>query len=282
METQDFNKELLDYLYGEMTSNDKKEFERKLQEDESLQREYEVMVSVRDELDSLKDKEVMEPFSAWNKSKSSGWFGTGQRRRIVVFRPVTAVAASLLIFMLLGYLTNFSVSINDKGLQLGFRNTQETEKRHYLSEADVKSFLSLEVQKNNEIWLARLASNEKSYDAKIASLESNIVKISETKQGNSISNEDLQNFFTRAENKNTDMMKEYLKMTSAQQQDYFKAMFTQFNNFYQQQRDDDLTFIQTSLVEMKQNQNLQKQETDYAIASLYTSVSKKRKLIEGD
>ena len=52
-------------------------------------------------------------------------------------------------------------------------------------------------------------------------------------------------------------------------------MFTQFNNFYQQQREDDLTFVQTSLNEMKQNQNLQKQDTDHAIASLFTSVSKK-------
>lgn len=60
METKDFNKELLDYLYGEMSSNNKKEFERKLQEDESLQKEYEAMLSVRNELDSLKDKEVME------------------------------------------------------------------------------------------------------------------------------------------------------------------------------------------------------------------------------
>ena len=94
METQDFNKELLDYLYGEMTAGEKVEFERKISEDADLRREYEDLNSVRQELDKLKDKEVMEPFSTWGRSRSSHWFGSNSRRRIIVFRPITAVAAS--------------------------------------------------------------------------------------------------------------------------------------------------------------------------------------------
>jgi len=189
---------------------------------------------------------------------------------------VTAVAASLLILMLVGYLTNFAISINNHGFQLGFGNQLTTEEKNYLSVDDVKSLVSQEVMKNNEDWMARLANNEKSNNAKIASLETNIKKVSDSKNNSSISNQDLQNFFIKSESKNAEMMKEYMTMTSTQQQEYFKAMFTQFNNYYQQRRDDDLAFIQSTFVEIKQNQNIQKHETDQAIASLYTSVSKKR------
>ena len=68
METQDFNKELLDYIYGEMTGSDRGAFEEKLKNDPGLQAELDELTEVRKALDNLKDKEVMEPFSTWGKT----------------------------------------------------------------------------------------------------------------------------------------------------------------------------------------------------------------------
>ena len=45
------------------------------------------------------------------------------------------------------------------------------------------------------------------------------------------------------------MWKGYLKLTSIQQQEYFKTMLTQFNDYMQEQRNEDLTRIQNNLVE---------------------------------
>lgn len=274
MENQDFNKELLDYIYGEMSANEKKEFEVKLKSDNELQSEYKALTEVRDELESLKDKEVMEPFSAWAKQRSSYWFKVNQKRRLVVFRPITAVAASLVILMLVGYLTNFTISMNNNGFHAGF-GTGIVNDEHYLSKDEVASLVSLEVQRSNKELITRLAQAEDNYDQKLTTLEASISSMENSNRNNVVTNADLQKFLTNTENKNTEIMREYLKMTSTQQQEYFKTMLTQFNAFYQKQREEDLNFIQANLVEMKQNQTIQKQETDQAIASLYTSVSQR-------
>ena len=274
MENQDFNKELLDYIYGEMSVSEKREFENKLNSDLELQSEYKELTEVRSELENLRDKEVMEPFAAWAKQRSSYWFRTGRKRKIVGFRPITAVAASLLILMLVGYLTNFSISMNDNGFYAGF-GMQSIGQDQYLNAEDVKSLVNQEIQQSKNELLAQLAQEQEDYENKLTALEASIenTKISNVKEP--ITNEDLQKFLASAESKNVEIIKEYMKLTSNQQQEYFKTILTQFNDFYQKQRDEDLTMIQTSFLEMQQNQSLQKQETEKAIASLFTSVNQR-------
>lgn len=276
MDIQDFNRELLDYLYDEMTPNEKKEFEQKLSGSETLQHELRELTSVREELDGLKDKEVMEPFSTWGKTRSSRWFDSNQRTRKIIFRPVTAVAASLVILMLVGYLTNFSISVSGDGFQAGFSSQVKAEDQTFLSEAEVQSLVNQEVQRSNKALIARLTQAEEGYNQKINMLETSLKSVENRDRNAPVTNEDLQKFFVNAENKNAEIMKEYLKLTSTQQHEYFRTMLTQFNDFYRQQREDDLTLIQTSLLEMQQNQSVQKQETDQAITSLYTTVNQRR------
>lgn len=273
METQDFNKELLDYLYGEMNARERKEFEAKLSDDKELQKELEELSSVRNELEKLTDKEVMEPFSTWGKARSSNWFRLNQKRKVLIFRPVIAVAASLILLMLVGYLTNFSVSINEQGFSLSFANQNSLDQQEFVTAKDVKSIIANEVEKSNKLLLAKLTNSENSYNAKLAALEAGYENISKNAQVVGISQEDLQDIFINAENRNAETVREYLKLTSSQQQEYLKSLFTQFNNFYRKQRDDDLMFIQNSLLEIDQKQDQQQQETEKAIASLYTSVS---------
>ena len=274
METKDFNKELLDYLYEEMNTGKRKEFEVKLSEDIELQRELEELSSVRDELDKLRDKEVMKPFSTWNNSRYLNWFRINQKRKVIVFRPVLAIAASLLILMLVGYITNFSVAINDQGFSLSFRDQGSLDQRKYVAEEDVKSIIATEVEKSNKLLLEKLMDSEKSYDSKLAALQTELEDNSKNSKGEEITRDDLQDFFNNVDNRNAEKVKEYLKLTASQQQEYLKAMFTQFNNFYQKQRDEDLLLIQNSLYEIDHKQDLQKKETEKALASLYTSVSK--------
>ena len=273
METQDFDKELLAYIYGDMTAEEKKEFEQKLSKDSNLREEFEALSSVRQELGNLSDKEVMEPFSTWGRSRSSRWFGSNHRRKIIVFRPVTAVAASLLILMLVGFLTDFSISINDKGLFLGFGNQLQTNEEKFIGEDDILALIRRELDENNNMLLTKLTESENSYNNQIIAMEFSLTEVIKTNKKAVVTNEDLQKFFTSAENKNTELIREYLKLTSTQQQDYFKTMLTQFNDYMLEQRSEDLTMIRNSLIELKQSQNVQKQETDQVIASILTSVN---------
>jgi len=276
METQDFKIELMDYIYGEMSSERRKEFEQKLSEDEDLRKEFEALKSVRQELNILKDKEVMEPFSTWRKPRSPYWFRVRSNRKMVVFRPVTAVAASLVILLILGYIMNFSISLNDQGLSLGFSNQVQTNEERLLVEEDVKKLVQDALLDNNKMLLTKLTKAENFYNDKFIAMETTLSNAIITQEKSVVTNEDLQRFFADAENKNTKMMRDYLRFSTDKQQEYFKTMLTQFNEFMQDQRSKDLTIIRNSLIELKQNQHMQKQETDNVLASLISTVNQNK------
>ncbi len=273
METQEFSKELMDYLYEEMTAGERKEFEQQLSENPDLRKEFEELSSVRQKLDKLTDKEVMEPFSTWGRSRSSSWFASKGRKRVLVFRPITAVAASLIFLLLLGYLTNFSISINDQGLLMAYGNQIQNHQENYLAEEEVKALVRNALDQNNTLLATRLSESETSYDNKFIALESSLTAALNANEKGVVTKEDLQEFFAVAENKNSELMSEYLKLTNDRQQVYFKTMLTQFNDFMQEQRSDDLTMIRNSLIDLKQSQNNQKMETDQLIASILSSTN---------
>lgn len=273
METQDFNQELMDYLYDEMTSVERREFEQKLSENPALQQEYEALSSVRQELDKLNDKEVMEPFKAMGRSRSTSWYGSSGLRKVLVFRPVTAVAASLVFLMILGYLTNFSISLNEKGLLLGYGNQTEKSQEKFIGVKDVEAIVQQALNENNKMLTTRLTDSESLYDSKFMAFETSLTKAMNAKEKGGVTKDDLQKFFTASENNNSELMRDYLKLTTDRQQAYFKTMLTQFNDFMQEQRSEDLTMIKNSLMDLKQSQNNQKQETDQLIASILTSTS---------
>lgn len=276
METQDFNKKLMDYIYGEMESAEKKDFEKKLSEDEELRKEFEALDSVRQKLGRLSDKEVMEPFSTWRKQRTQNWFGEQSRRKMIVFRPYAAIAASLVILMILGYLTNFSISINNQGLFLGFNNQVQNTEEKSLSKDEINALVQNAVDANNEQLQSKIVEAENSYQHKLVTMETSLTNAINAQGRSVVSNEDLQQFFTNAEDKNMELMRDYFKLTTTQQQEYFKTMLTQFNDFVQEQRSEDLTTIANSLLELRQNQQFQKQETDNVLASLISSVKQNK------
>jgi hypothetical protein len=175
--------------------------------------------------------------------------------------------------MLVGFITNFSISINDQGLFLGFGNQIQTSEEKFIGKEDVQILLQDELDKNNKLLLTKLTESENSSNNKFIALETSLTRAIKTNEKAEVTNEDLQKFFTETENKNTELMRAYLKITTTQQQEYFKTMLTQFNDFMQEQRSEDLTMIRNSLIELKQSQNVQKQETDQVIASILTTVN---------
>jgi len=178
--------------------------------------------------------------------------------------------------MILGYITNFSISLNDQGLSLGFSNQVQTIEERILVEEDVKKLVQDALVDNNKMLLTKLTKAENFYNDKFIAMGTTLSNAIITQEKSVVTNEDLQRFFADAENKNTDMMRDYLRFSSDKQQEYFKTMLTQFNEFMQDQRSKDLTIIRNSLIELKQNQHMQKQETDNVLASLISTVNQNK------
>lgn len=273
MESQDLNRKLIDYLYGEMGSSEKKEFEELLKKDSELRKEMVELQKMRSDLNKLEEKEVMEPFSIWGGSKSN-WINGRKQHRSIVLNPITAIAASLVILMLVGYVTNFSVSINSSGFQLSFNETKQTENPAAITEDDVKRILAHELDQNNQKIQTNLEETRELFDSKLAVLEKTMDD-SRNKNDQEITTDDLNQFFVDVQEKNAQLLQDYLSQSSAQQQKYFKTMLTQFNDYIQEQRAEDLTMIQSDLLELKYSQTQQKIATDEVLAGLITTVNQK-------
>lgn len=271
MESQDFNNKLIDYLYGEMSADEKKEFEARLTEDPELQKELETLQSTREDLSQLEDKEVMEPFSIWGHTKS-GWMGNNNNKRAIMLRPITAIAASLIILMVVGFATDFSLRINKEGFQMGFHKTEGSSNKPSITEDDVKRILAQEIEKNNEQIFANLHQTQNTINSKLASLEA-VADQSKNTNNQSITSNDLNEFFVNVQSKNAKLLEDYLNQSSQQQQQYFKTMLTQFNEYLQEQRTEDLNFVQSEILQVKYSQKQQKNETDQVLAGLISTVS---------
>ena len=173
--------------------------------------------------------------------------------------------------MIFGYLTKFSLSITDQGVHMVFGATQQ--QQPYMTEDQVKQLIASEVDRSNQALYTKLTDEKNQYDEKFSVFEASLNRVESSSHKPTISDRDLEELLSRTEDKHTEMIRKYLALTTAQQQKYFKETLTQFNNYYRQTREADLEFIQNTLFEINQKQAIQKQETDQAIASLYSTVS---------
>lgn len=274
MESKDLNKAIIDYLYGEMDHSEKKEFEKQMDSDPDLMKEIKALESVRGDLSMLEDKEVMEPFSIWGHTRT-GRVGSMNQRKSILLRPITAIAASLVLLMLVGFATNFSLSLNKDGLHISFQKAEETGSQPTLTELDVKRILSEEIQENNNGLLASMDASGNATSSRLSKLEKSI---QETQKLNDqmITKADLDQFVTDMEDRNSLLLQEYLSQASSQQQAYFKTMLTQFSDYLQDQRVEDLNMIQSELLQLNYTQTQQKLATDEVLAGLITKVNKKQ------
>lgn len=274
MESKDFDKAIIDYLYGEMDQTEKKDFEHRLAKEPALMREVEALKSIRKDLGILEDKEVMEPFSIWGHSRS-GMAQAGNHGRSILLKPIVVIAASLVLLMLVGFATNFSLSLNKQGLQVSFLKPEKSGEQSVLTEEDVKKMLAEEIQKNYTQLVVRMDETGDVANQRLAKLEQSA---QETQNFNRqiITKQDLDHFIAELEDRNGLLLQEYLSQASSQQQAYFKTMLTQFSEYLQDQRVEDLNMIQLELLQLNYTQTQQKLATDEVLAGIITKVNNRQ------
>ncbi|MDZ7605751.1 MAG: hypothetical protein U5K79_09230 [Cyclobacteriaceae bacterium] len=274
MKNQEFNDELISYLYGEMSADERVAFEQKMVESPELKREYEALAEVRKELAGMDEMDIVAPvFSvSQEKTKITPVRNTWSR---YIMKPIFEVAASLTLLLVAGYLTDFQLSIVDGNISMGFNNKPAETVQQVLSEGEIRALMQEELSKSNHELLATTQKSSVEIDTRVGALEKSVKSIKANTAKSIVSKEELEQFFTMAETRNTDAMKEYMASATVQQQQYLKALFTEYNDYLQQQRQDDLTLIRSGFIEMKQSQSQQKLQTDQVLASLLSTVSSK-------
>lgn len=275
MDTEDFNKELITYLYDEMSTEERQQFEIAMEKNPELKREFENLKEMRKGLAQIQDKEVMEPFFLWGKQGSDSWASMFKRRNLLMFKPFIAVAASLVIVLLIGYLTNFTITYQDQSLYIGFNKANTTGSEASYTQEQVAAMVNAEIAKNNTYIFSKLTETENNIDTRFASLESkqNTLMTPSYAASDVVTKKELDIFLSNVRSNNLKVLQTYLQSSSVQQQDYFQAVLTEFSDYMENQRKEDLRLIRRSLITLQENQQTQKEETDQMLASILTTVN---------
>ncbi len=274
MEREDLKNNLIAYLYDEMSTEERLRFEREMEADPKLKNEFLELKFVRKGLSNLEDKEVMEPFFLWGRNGVNGWANPFKRRTMILFKPFVAVAASLAILLLVGYLTNFSVMYQEKGLFIGFNNQKPTESVDALSADQITNLIKNEIARNNSILLSNLNNTESKLGARLTSLENRQKYPPVYRQASkNVTENDLQQYYQQVQNANATLMDDYFRNATVQQQEYFQTVMNQFTEYLQDQREQDLRLIRRSLVSLKEDQDQKQLETQQILAALLNNVN---------
>ncbi len=272
METKDNRELLMGYLYGEMSTDEKKKFEDILTTHPDLREELDTFKNIRTNI-SIKDEEVVDPFMyAGSRSVSLG--STARIVSKVILRPAIGLAASISLFLLIGYFTGLKISTEKGYLSVSFGQSVQDE--DYVSpdrfEKLEKEFTNYRSSMGNQFTDFR-----ETVEVKFASLpEEEFTNQKENEIYNRITSqnsEQLYSLVSRLQKDNLRFMEQYFQTSNANQGQMIESMLVDFSVFLREQREEDLRKIQLSLSVLKNDQEIQILETKEVLASIINTVN---------
>lgn len=261
------------YLYGEMEGEERERMELYLAENANARLELENMKAMQHLLRMVEDKEVIAPPIVVDHHKTRSLWDFPYAKTII------SIAASLLIIMVVGRLTNTTVSSDDSGIRISF-GTQVTTPPDAttptLTQAEVQQMINASLSESNNTWQQSLAENRQKIDESIRKNLAANTRNSErvdalVQQVASASKDQIAAYVASIQTENMRMMQDYMKLTSTEQKDYMEDLLVDFSKYLQQQRNDDLRLLQTKITDVEQNSNLFKAETEQILTSLISN-----------
>lgn len=261
------------YLYGELEGAERERMEKYLAESVEARTELENFCMLQKMLRSVEDKEVIAPPIVMDGAKHRNLWDYPYAKTIL------SIAASLLLLMIVGRVTNTSISTDDTGLRISFGEQKQVTpavSEPMLTQAEVQQMINASLTQNNTEWKSSLAENREQIDASIRkSLASNNPSRERldalVQEVATASKEQIQGYVVNLQNENMKMMQNYMQLTSTEQKDYMENLLVDFSKYLQQQRNDDLRLLQTKITDVEQNSNLFKAETEQILTSLISN-----------
>ncbi|MCU0354346.1 MAG: hypothetical protein MUD08_11515 [Cytophagales bacterium] len=283
---------LIAYLYGELSDAEAAQVRRFLDENPAAKAEWEALSATRRQLQQLPDEPVTEPLI---------FSPIATRQPTFAWRNWAAAAAGLVGVVLLAALFNVRISYRDHELAIRFGEGQRSEVRGQKAENrqvnqknQVRSEVKNSIAENTETSVtdSRLTENvAKTSDTEtlvtIAELEQKLQKqiqelrtqqtILASKKTGGATNEQTVALLTQLQQENYETMQQLLKLASQQQQQYSQQLLTQFSEYLETQRAEDLEKINAVLTNIVQNTDQKQEQTDYILTQLISKVSEKDK-----
>ena len=277
MDSKLINEELMAYLYGEMSVGEKKQFEQYLSENPELAVEMKEMSLIKKVVGQVKDKEVIDPFFFGARGTGTTW----QTARIIgnsILKPAIGLAASISLIIILGYFTGLHVSTETGHLNIIFGQPAEKEimqNDNYVNADQVTGIINMRLHEERAYQTDRVSNIEKNFNVRFASdYQNQQQEINSILTENAaINNQMITKFVKQLQQDNLEYLERYFELSNSAQQQYVEILLTEFSAYLESQREEDLRLIGTSLTDLKENQELQKMETNQVLVSILNTVN---------
>ncbi len=268
---------LIAYLYGELDKEEKEKVEAYINSSPEAAIELEELKDVRDLLGKLPDKEVINPFYSWRDAEGLIDKRLNRDNRWGFLRPVIGIAASIILIMLVGVLTNTRINFRNQGVVISFGN--QLTQPALISQSEVQNLVKTEVQdqvtKSKASFLKELQIIENNLNTKIVSTGDHQLNSIKNVIDNQldVKEERIQELVRDLQKENLKILAEYLERAGKQQEFYIQGILSDFTLYIENQREEDLHLIEANLRLLKDNSDLQFQETGQILASIINTVN---------
>lgn len=267
-------KEWMAYLYGESAGEEKQKMDQYLLENAEARKEFERFQQLRTLMSSVEDKEVIAPPIFVGEPRQRFIWNTPY------FNTIASIAASLLLILLVGKVTNTRVSVSDNEFKLSFGEekvtlvSEEKPAMETLSAQDVQQMINRSLDRNNVEMQTNLKESQEKLNASIRqNLAANSTKLDQLmREAASASQDQISQYVAGIQAQSMNQVKDYFQLTASEQKKYIEDILVDFAQYLQQQRNDDLQLVQTRMQSLEQNTNIFKQETEQILTSIITSV----------
>lgn len=258
------------YLYGELQGEEKKSVEKYLSENPEAMASLQGMMDVRRILSAVEDKEVIAPPIVMEDTRQRYFWNTPYLKTVV------SIAASLMLLLVAGKILDLRVSYGNNTAQISFGEPAVPKAdpvQPGLTAQQVQDMINTSVQSNNQLVQANWSESQKRIDASIRkNMAMNSDKFNDlVKEASRASEAQINGYVASLKTENQQLVKDYFKLTTSEQQKYIESLLVDFAKYMNQQRASDLEAIQLRMVNMEQNTTQFKEETEQILASIISN-----------
>lgn len=268
---------LISYLYGELDAKESEKVLQYFQQHPEDLKQFHKMADALDVMRKVEDKEVIAPpiFVGRDSAGAPFW-------QSAYFKTSMSIAASFLLIIIAGKLSGLEINYSSGELRLSFGNRpvvkQEIAQPARLTEGQVQEMIDASLNKNNEVVAANWTDTQKKLDQSIKnSLAASSKKIDDLMKNTSKASEDqVRGFVATMQEDNLRLMKDYLQLSSKEQNQYVERLLIDFSSYLKEQRNQDLQLFQTRMSSIEKNTVQFKEETEQILASIISGGAKQK------
>ena len=246
------NEDLAAYLYGELDESATAQIDQYLKEHPKAREELKSMEEARVVMSQWEDEEVPVIPGFIQPYENSEW---------LYWRKYVALAATILLIITFGWISNFNINYDEQGFQAGFTTPTQgitlnevadlmaQERENILSELDTEmSGLKVGIEDNR------------------SSIESSLDKINQVPEDeiNNLLNEQKQQILAEMNQLNNRLTENYREV--------FRQLVVSFSNNYETQRIQDLRNVQAAFNDLEDAMSSKQETFEEALYSLSVEV----------